>query len=363
MKPYRTLLFTAVGVLSASFLFINMQSASTTFDRNFELKPTVGENASIKQFPMNAVVPGKSSGYEHVILNGADIDFVPTKFDLYNGVGEEVLKHKDFYRNFWSSSIFEDSTYLIGAGIGHKFPYEQPVPTSEIMVKNKKTGELVKNSVTLKHPGADYYLQSEQLLQNDKDLYYVVSYYHSYGKEPAKYDVYSLDTTTATLKHQYANEAKTKGYANFNNFTVINNTLYYIEQDDNNLSTLYALSLLSGDLKSHSLKELQKEDSSYIQRIESYNDGLLLFSMRNIYSWNISSQKLNHELTFADEREAHITDLKIQNATVGIIESGYEEDKEFSTVTLIDLKEKNVIYNSPLNINKSTGIVQPFSFQ
>lgn len=121
MKLYHIIGLSTAGLLSLGALGLMAQTESTPYNTDYRLETLSGNITALNGVQLENVTKTGLNQFSKIIISGENASVTPTKYDIFHGVGEDVLKNRELYRSLpWPQTV-ESEDYLITANCNYAY--------------------------------------------------------------------------------------------------------------------------------------------------------------------------------------------------------------------------------------------------
>ena len=369
MKFTRIITFSLISALSVGTLVGVAEINKTPVNRQFKIEDITGDRKAIQDLSLENIIKVDSDSYEKVILTADDVTFQDTKYDSLLGLDEKILNNKEMYRGAHNANAVENDAYLLTAAFNHYYPYTSDEPTLKLAIKDKKTDEVRKETVTVpNYHSTQSAWWSTLLFETNNKYYYAMAEYKDESSNEVAIKIYSINVNTLQLE-EFATidvPADKDGYTDVSKITTNGEQLYAF------ISTEKDYKLLSYDVtkkKEQIINITGPKVEDYYELIEVGEDSLYLTSegevVKLVIKDNEATESNRYTPSYTEKYDdIWITDHNIHNGTLYTIqESGYHESMDTDAyLAAYDLNSGNILYEGKLPSMVNRGVGKYYSF-
>ena len=99
MKLYHIIGLSTAALLSLGALGLMTQAESIEYNTDYRIETLSGDISYLDNIQLENIAKTGTNTFSKVTLTNQKTTLKPTQYDLYHGVGEEVLDNRELYRN------------------------------------------------------------------------------------------------------------------------------------------------------------------------------------------------------------------------------------------------------------------------
>ncbi|MGL4336207.1 MAG: hypothetical protein ACRCST_04875 [Turicibacter sp.] len=353
MKYYRSLIYTAASICSMSALIVLSQVDKVELNKEFKIESLSGNVLTLDGIGLENIIKTSQNTYEKVMISSEEVTFKPTKYDLLNRVGEEVLENREVYRGKYGPAIFESDQYLISSQFDSRFPYATKVPALNIVIKEKSNGNIIKLEPVLSDISTNEWVNDEMIEEVDGTLYIGIVT-NNWNTNKGKMLIYTLDLKTQKFEKHFEFDAGNINTAHMDSGKVL---LSLYEDNDNQLVTI---DLVSKEMNTYALK-MESVYGLYVsggQLVMETPDGLI--------KYDLNKQDF---VTESPSRPTRLDDVKgysylnqlmvVENKAMALY---YVNDgpENYQLLHVFDVNTGETLFEGKLAIRQDQGLVSDY---
>lgn len=196
MKLNRLIITGALCCVAVGAYAFASQAEELDVNKNLAIKELAGTTDVLGDFQIENVIKTGVNKFEKVVFSKEGVSFTPTQYDLNYEVGEEILDHKDLFRNRTSGAYITTDEEIVLVAFNRKYPYASDDATIEVCIKDVKTGKVRAEKRYLNEVKPNQYRMFQELFELNGKLYYVLTM----GGESQSHFIYQVNEKELTLK-------------------------------------------------------------------------------------------------------------------------------------------------------------------
>lgn len=357
MKYYRLIGFAVASVLSLGGFAVLTSAEEVKLNRDFKIQIVSGDSSVLEGVGLEALIKTGKSSFEKVVLSKDSVDFEPTKYDMYQYVGEDVLENREVYRGIQNPTIVETDDYLMVASITEGFPYTTDVPTLKLNIKNRETGSVSKFEPVLDVTVSEFV--NYQVLHEDNGTYYYAALTRAMIGDKNRIIIYTINPKTGELKKEHELEIENMWTLNMVANKLV--TKSYSETEGDKLILL--------DLNSKEVEIIKTSDHDGIDYLGGFyesNDQLYIEAKGKMYPFDLEtltfSKAVGIEPTDSGvDRGYGLSNFLVKNNKMYVLYDVFEEGSaRYQLLVVSDIKTGEVLFEGEIVQRADQGMFGSF---
>ena len=364
MKLYHIIGLSTASLLSLGALGLMAQTEATPYNTDFRLETLSGNVTALNGIQLENITKTGPNQFSKVIITGENASLTPTKYDTFHGVGEDVLENRELYRHLTWPQTLENDNYLITANFNYSYLYTNTEPVLRIRSKNKDTGQINIQEVSLDQLLYGENIMTEFLTENNGKYYYIAKVYDQRGNKNDRILTYEIDPTTLKLSLKYEEEL-----SEWSSMYVHNGVIY---RNPNESNHLMITTLETNETKTYKMNGV--DEYVYIENITTVNNELffLIDSVIMKASFNDDNQEINLTPTqtpsFIESSTNEFESIYPQSLTenndlVYTMYESYNTNSSTQYLSVLDPSTDKIIYEGKIMIRPDQGLVNNYQLK
>jgi len=356
MKLKYLVSFGIVCALSLMSVFFFLGGNTQDLNRNFSIETIFGDQRILDEIAFSATIKEGGNNFTKVTLSSEEPQFEPTVYDLYHGLDDRQLEHRELYRDAIWASIIEKEHYTFSILFNNEYIWNSRyTPSVRIAVLDHNTGEVnvLNHDFFEINPGMQVYGWDPHILEQNGEFYYVLP------TQDNEILVYRLNVEPLTLEFMFMEEVSIgRQQDNWIDWFSIGNELYAaVFENEGSLTYLF-------DFEARALEEVDLKDDYLFQATVTRGTQIVLYDYDYDNSWTTfevldTETEILTELetpSFRQEIAEHdswFNPFVLENYLV--IEYRMPQAQYFA---IYDLDTLELIYEGRINLRKDQGLME-----
>ena len=277
MKLYHIIGLGSAALLSLGALGLMNQVEPVEYNTDYRIETLSGDISYLDNIQLENIAKTGTNSFSKVTLTNQKATLTPTQYDLYHGVGEEVLENRELYRNLTWPATLETDQYLITANFNLSYYYTNTEPVLRIRLKDKQTNTINSQEFILENFEYGDNVLQEYLTEIKGNYYYLVHFFNNQAYTNEGIIIYQFDPQTLQMKY------KSKQTFDSASVTINDEIIYILSQ--NNLMTI---NIESNQTSTYTIEGLS--EYPYLETAINVKNNLLLMINSDLYQVELNNE-------------------------------------------------------------------------
>lgn len=201
MKLKYMISFGVVCGLSLISVFFFQGVNAQELNQSFGIETLTGDSSILDKIAFSAVINEGSNDFSRVTLSSGEPQIEPIIYDLFHGLDEHQLEHRELYRNASRANIIETDNYTFSNLFNYEYNWKSRYePSARLAVLDHNSGEVkvINHTFTEIKPGMSVW--NTFILEDNGEFYYVVP------SETSEILVYRINMESLSLEFMFMEE-------------------------------------------------------------------------------------------------------------------------------------------------------------
>ena len=279
MKLYHIIGLSTAALLSLGALGLMTQTESIEYNTDYRIETLSGDISYLDNIQLENIAKTGTNTFSKVTLTNQKTTLKPTQYDLYHGVGEEVLDNRELYRNLTWPATLETDQYLITANFNLSYYYTNTDPILRIRSKDKQINTINNQEFMLENFEYGDNVLQEYLTEINGNYYYLVHFFNNQAYTNEGIIIYQFNPQTLQMNY------KSKQTFDSASVTINDEFIYILSHESNQLNIT---NIKSNQTTTYTIEGLS--EYPYLETAINVKNKLLLMVNSDLYQVELNNE-------------------------------------------------------------------------